>query len=73
LDPAQCNRGNDSKNPGWLQEWPDGPTFSAWAGTYDVTFEINAVAAADGSVSVQQERELVIYEPQFLFSVLLRD
>jgi hypothetical protein len=50
-------------NPGQLRDWPDGPTISALEGRYDLTFEVNAVATADGRVSVRQESELVFYRP----------
>ena len=50
-------------NPGQLNDWPDGPTITVLEGQYDLTFEINGTATADGRVSVRQESELVLYEP----------
>jgi hypothetical protein len=38
------------------------PTFSP-GGTYDLTFEIDAVATAEDRISLQQESELLIIEP----------
>ena len=50
-------------NPGLIRDWPDGPTITVSEGRYDLTFEINAVATADGRVSLRQQSELALYKP----------
>jgi hypothetical protein len=47
-------------NPGQVVMMPDGPTFRVLHGNYDLTFECNAVATADGKVSVFQVAILII-------------
>jgi hypothetical protein len=50
-------------NGGKLTDWVDGPnglTVAVTPGRYDVTFEVNAVATADGTVSIRQDSELVL-------------
>jgi hypothetical protein len=50
-------------NGGKLTDWVDGPnglTIAVKPGGYDVTFEVNAVATADGTVSIRQDSELVV-------------
>jgi hypothetical protein len=50
-------------NPGVLNDWPDGPTITVFDGQYDLTFEINAVASADGRVAVLLASELIFHTP----------
>jgi hypothetical protein len=42
------------RNPGQVVMLLDGPTFPVRHGTYDLTLEVNAVATADGRVSISE-------------------
>lgn len=49
-------------NPGNAADWPDLDPVWIAEGQYDLTFETNAVASADGTVSIRYDASLFLWE-----------